>query len=250
MRQSTRGTPRRTSLVRRQHVVSRFYLSGFADSQNQLRRVVLAAGESHLVAVGDATVIKDFYNIEFGGGVTDVFERQFSRVEEPAAAALQRVVRERKWPLEPDERNALAAWIALQYLRSEAIRTSQMQMRAETIRLLVGASGKQALRQHIETTEGAAISDARLDAEWADLTQPGGPRLQLDAFGHMRTVVELLPLTVALLVSMQWSLSVFERKTLFTCDHPVVLLPGADHPRGAASASRTPVATRWPSPDA
>jgi hypothetical protein len=154
----------------------------------------------------------------------------FSRFEQPAARALSRVVADAHWPLTPDDKAALSVWVALQYLRSEGVRRSQTQLRAQTIRLVVGISGKQLLRRHIEAAEGRPIDDLRLDAEWADLTQPGGPELEEDIDHHIRTVLDLLEPTATMLASLQWSLSVFERKALVTSDHPVVLVPHDGEP--------------------
>ena len=83
------------------------------------------------------------------------------------------------------------------------------------------------------------MDDARLDAEWRDLTQPGGPNLDEDVDSHIRTVLEMLKPTATKFASMQWSLSVFQRKALFTCDHPVALVPRDDHPswRGVGLAN-------------
>jgi hypothetical protein len=221
---------KREKLVRRQHVVSRFYLKGFANEGGQLTRVLLPGDHSHPSSVNDASVIKDFYTLDLTDGTkTDLFERLFSEVEYPASLAL-RAVRDGVWPLSGVQKSHLAGWIALQHLRAEAVRTSQTEMQAQMIRLVVGVSGKQALRQHIEASEGVAIDDERLDAEWADLTKRGGPTLQADVAEHMRTVVDLLPPTTQMLASQQWSLGVYNKETLITCDHPVVLVPHADHP--------------------
>lgn len=217
--------------ARRQHVVSRFYLNGFASDRGLLRRVALPGDVTHLVSVNDATVIKDFYSIELGGELDDYFEQQFARVERRAADAMRLALAGSEWPLPPRDKAALASWIALQHLRAESVRTGQQQIRADTIRLLVGASGKKALRGHIEAAEGAPISEARLDAEWTDFVKPGGPTLEPDAADHLRTVVEMHVPTAEMLRAMQWSLDIFERRSLITCDHPVVLLPNEDHPR-------------------
>lgn len=212
-------------------MLSRFYLNGFANQAGQLRRVLLPGDRAHLTSVNNASVIKDFYTVDLSDGTqTDLFERLFAEVERPASVAL-RAVRAGVWPLNELQKVHLAGWIALQHLRVEAIRTSQAEIKAQMIRVLVGASGKEALREHIESSEGAPISADRLDAEWADLTKPGGPTLQADASEHMRTVVELLPPTTEMFASLQWSLGVYEDLALITCDHPVVLVPHANHPQ-------------------
>jgi hypothetical protein len=220
--------------VRRQHTVSRFYLKGFAAEGRTLTRVPLGdPSGAHPVSVSDATVMRDFYSVERGDGtLDDFFERAFGEVEGEAAPALRRALDPASpWPLDKDDKAVLALWVALQHLRSESIRTARTNIDALMIRLVVGTSGKHALRRHIEASEGAAISDARLDAEWADLTRPGGTQLADDVAAHLTSIAELLSPTAHMLYDQQWSLDQFQRKVLVTSDHPVVLLPHPDaHP--------------------
>lgn len=216
--------------IRRQHVVSKFYLKGFAANEKHLTRVAVSSGMTTTISVNDATVIKDFYSVDIGDGVlSDFFEREFSEIEDVAAVALRSALGA-GWPLEGEERDALATWIALQHFRSEGIRDTATAMRAQMIRLLVGMSGKQRLRHHIESAEGMACGDARLEAEWTDLTQPDGTALDPDVQQHMQHLSELVGPTAQLLAARPWTLTVFGRKTLLTGDHPVSLLPNENHP--------------------
>lgn len=92
------------------------------------------------------------------------------------------------------------------------------------IRLLVGGSGKTALRSHIEHHEGQPISDARLDAEWTDLTKEGGPTIRPDPADHIRTIMDLLPGTSDMLQASPWFIMRSRNQPLVTGDHPVVLI--------------------------
>ena len=211
--------------IKRQHVVSAFYLRGFAENGTRLSRTALDTGLTHAVAVSDATVIKDFYSLPGPDGeLSDHFERMFGEIEGLAAAALKAVLTHAALP-PGEQREALAVWIALQYLRSEGIRNQGVEHDAQMIRLVVGASGKQALRAHIEAHEGAEISAARLEAEWADITKPSGPTLRADPRDHIKILLELLPGTAALIHDSQWMVLKFQRRKLVTSDPPVSLLP-------------------------
>lgn len=218
-------------LVRKQHVVSKFYLKGFADASNKLRRTLLPGHHSHLISADRASVITDFYSVTLEDGkLSDYFERAFSRVEGPASIVHKSIVEEDQWPLGTEEKCDLALWIALQHLRSEGVRTQGNNMRALTIQLMVGTSGKDALRRHIEKAESRTISQERLDFEWAELTREGGPRIKADPRHHLQMVAKLLEPTAVMLGSMQWSLNVYRRKRLVTGDHPVSLLKAPQHP--------------------
>lgn len=218
--------------VRRQHVVSQFYLKGFANDASRVKRVDLPGKPAIVMSTSDATVIKDFYTIELPDGTpSDIFEQFFSQFEGEAAEAV-RSVSAGTWPLVAKHRSALASWIALQYLRGEEIRSGQGALDGFHIRLLVGASGKAALRMLIEEREGTRISQSELDWEWHDLTKPGGPDLEPDTNRHLALLADLLPAMSAHLDSWQWTLIHFERQALGTSDHPVSAIAGSDHPIG------------------
>ncbi len=195
-------------IARQHHVVSTSYITGFADCSRQLTTVALPGQHSHLMSVSDATVAKDFYNVRLPGGeMSDVFERLWGQIEMPAAVVLNDVVGG-LWPLPPRQKATLAAWMALQHLRGQDTRSSLTGWDAGLIRLVVGTSGKKALRRHIEKPEGTPLEDARLDAEWADLTQPSGATLGDEVEQHIDTTLDLVPPTAAMLADQQWSLHV------------------------------------------
>lgn len=215
---------------KRQHTVSRFYLKGFADDRGRLHRFDLGQQRAMPVSANDATVIKDFYTVSLpDGSPSDLFEQAWSEVEGPASAAVGSI-ESGGWPLAGEPRLALATWVALQHLRGSDHRSDQTRMRAEMIRLVVGISGKEALRRHIETAVGEPITDEALDHEWADLTKPGGPDLEDDVDWHLHTILELAGGTAAYLHDCHWTLIQFQRRALVTSDKPVSLLPAADHP--------------------
>lgn len=172
---------------------------------------------------------KDFYTItDELGTPSDTFEKFFGQLEGDAVPALKDLISPTpKFP-EADARAKLARWIALQHLRSEGMRAADVEMRAGMIQLIVGISGKQRLRQLIESGEEAEISDARLDAEWADLTQPGGTNLEPDPRDHLSSIMDMLPGVSNLIYNSPWMLQRFTRKTLVTSDHPVFLIRSPD----------------------
>jgi hypothetical protein len=215
---------------KRQHTVSKFYIRGFANEQLQTMRVELPGDRSHAMTINDASVIKDFYTIDLpDGSKSDYFERAFGEIEGLAAEALRKLLAG-EWPTGAETRSDLSRWIALQHLRTEEVRAGQGHMQAQVIRLLVGASGKEALRKHIQEAESRAVPDAELDAEWLDLTKPGGPTLKPDVKEHVRAILSILDGMTNFLNDSQWMLYRFRRKALVTSDHPVTLLVGEDHP--------------------
>lgn len=215
---------------RRQHTVSKFYLRAFADASGVVRRIEVPSREAVDLSVNDASVIKDFYSVRLpDGSVSDVFEKAFADIEGGAAAAHSSLL-EGQWPLHGHVRRNLAAWITLQHLRTEGTRGDHEVVRASMIRLVVGISGKEALRRHIERAEERTVSDEELGREWDDLTKPGGPDLAPDVLGHMDTALSLMPGFAAYIHDCHWTLFRFRRRCLVTSDHPVSLLVGPEHP--------------------
>lgn len=104
---------------RRQHTVSKFYLRAFADDSGIVRRIGVPSREPVDLSINNASVIKDFYSVRLpDGSMSDVFEKAFADVEGGAAAAHKGLLKG-QWPLHGDARMDLAAWIALQHLRTE-----------------------------------------------------------------------------------------------------------------------------------
>lgn len=217
--------------TRRQHTVSRFYLKGFADESGIVRRVAVPSRDVVDLSVNSASVIKDFYTVRLlDGSLSDIFEKAFGQIEGGAAAAHQQLL-EGTWPIRGESRLNLATWIALQHLRTEGTRGDHEVIRASMIRLLVGISGKEALRAHIEQAEGHDVSDSQLEREWDDLTKPGGPDLEPDVEAHIDTILTLLPGFSAYLADCHWTLYRFQRRCLATSDHPVSLCVSDQHPK-------------------
>jgi hypothetical protein len=218
--------------VRRQHTVSKFYLQGFANEDARIKRIDLTNGDEIVMSTADASVVRDFYSVELDDGtVSDYYEHAFAKLEGSASNAL-RAILGGGWPLAGEPRLALATWIALQHMRGEGTRSVIGSMKAETIRLLVGTSGKEALRHHITNSTGRSIGDEEIDLEWHDLTKPGGPQLVSDPRDHLRQIVEIVPGFAAYLADCHWTLVTFTRKALLTADHPVSLEQESDQSRG------------------
>lgn len=206
---------------RRQHTVSKFYLKGFADNREQISRIALPGQPRITLSIRDASVIRDFYSVRLPSGErSDLFERAFSEIEEPASRVLDTILGG-KWPLSRDEKERFGTWVAMQQLRGEEVRAGQNHMGAEVIRLLVGVSGKEALRRHIEKAEARRVGNEELDAEWQDITKSGGPSIAPNPTAHLRTVVGLTPGFAAYLRDSHWTLHKFSRRSLVTSDHPV-----------------------------
>lgn len=216
--------------TKRQHTVSKFYLRGFASNTGIIMRYDLEERRSVPLSLTDASVVKDFYTVTLpDGSLSDIFEKLFAEIEGGASEALEAVLAG-QWQLRGDAREALATWCALQHLRGEQVRAQQTRMASEMIRLLVGISGKEALRKRIERGEDRQVGDEELDREWDDLTKEGGPDLRPNVEQHIDTIMSLVPGTAAYFHDSHWTLVRFKHRPLATSDSPVTLHAEHDHP--------------------
>lgn len=101
------------------HVLPRFYLRRFSDSQRQLREYRRGHPLPRKVPLAKATVVPHLYTLDqTGGGETDLFEDIFGQFESAAARVLVEILDKRVWPVHNAARNHLANWIAAQHLRT------------------------------------------------------------------------------------------------------------------------------------
>jgi hypothetical protein len=220
---------KKNKISRRHHIVSKFYLEGFSNSGELIAQNDLPSLNHLILSISDATVNTDFYNVILPDGTkSDILEKGFSKIEGGASKALTHI-KKGVWPISLEDKVGLSLWIALQYLRGSGPRTQQVQANAFMIRLIVGASGKLALKNHIERHENILLSDADLDAEWLDLTKPSGPDLIGDPAEHGHLILRCYSILAKLIAGGDWTLFNFNRKFLITADHPVSLIPYADH---------------------
>jgi len=100
-------------ISRRNHVVPRGYLRGFADDDGMLRR----EGTVNLVPVAHAAVVKNAYVVTLKDGtVTDAVERSLSTLETKVLPMLRELPDH--WPLARPDRVQVAEYLAVQMSRT------------------------------------------------------------------------------------------------------------------------------------
>jgi hypothetical protein len=184
----------------------------------------LAGDRQHPVSISSASVIRDFYNINIGTQqeptLSDFWEKRFSEVEGMAAKAFEAVVDDRIWPPRDEDRDAIALWAALQHLRSPAIRNQQQDHMAAIVRTRTAVAGIAHLKKVMTEGLRREVGDAELECEWADLTKPGGPNIELRASAHLRILRDLIEPTAQMFAGCGWMLYRFRRRALLTSDTP------------------------------
>ncbi|KFU80263.1 DUF4238 domain-containing protein [Amycolatopsis lurida] len=90
----------------------RFYLDAFARD-GQIGTVELPGGRRFVRSVKNAATIKNFYTLDTADSShSDAFEVAFGKLENSVAPILRKVIGDDTWPLDPEERQALAEFAA------------------------------------------------------------------------------------------------------------------------------------------
>lgn len=220
-------------LQRRHHIVPKFYLRRFADQRGLLNRVLLPGDVRHAVSINDATVAKDFYLVEEeDGSRSDRVEKLLSDIETEAADAFRVVVDRNTWPIPDDARIAIACWAAFQALRTTVTRQSGDELADMLLKLQIGAGGKPQIRAVLREGIGREPTEEEVDQEWARLSDFDSYTVAPHPNTHVKTMLDLMPGTAHMFYDRGWNLVRFQRKTIATCDNPVLLIPSSNHPPG------------------
>ena len=209
--------------ARRHHVVSKFYLRGFADDAERItRRPIEPTGLAVPVGIADATVRKDFYKLEGDGLEPDAFENAIADVEGVTAPAFEQLIAGTE-PLSLQDRYHVAMWIALHYLRSEASREMGEDIYRTISKLEVGVFTPDQMRERLGVD--ANVADDEVERIRARMLATADT-FRVDHHGHLRLIASELQGTTNLVFFRQpWIVTRYKRKTLATSDTPVVLVP-------------------------
>ncbi len=210
-------------------------------------RTTIPEGRSERVSTKSATVIEDFYMVETADGtMTDEIEEILSRLENASAPAISALVNRSAWPIPPETREAVAAWAAMQYLRSPAARQVNSEIADMSLKLQIAVGGRAGMREALEAIEGRGVSEAEVDEGWQLMTDFDDYTLEPHQNDHIAMMGRLLRGTAWQFYGRSWNLIHFQRKALVTTDTPVVLMkpfgqdPGL--PVGTATAGGVLVA--------
>ncbi|MBE8524235.1 DUF4238 domain-containing protein [Amycolatopsis sp. H6(2020)] len=212
--------------ARRHHIVSKFYLSYFADEDEQVTTVMLPGDRVFPQSIGNASVHIDYYTvIDQAGQQSDEVEQAFS-VAETNAAKAWREVASGVWPLSDELRESMAVWLALQLLRGTHVRNRMSEMASHALLLEVILGGRAGLREALSAA-GDPVDDDTVNREWIGFFK-NPVRAEAGANHHMQHLANMLPRVTQSLLDRSWLLTEFERKALATCDHPVHVVPNEE----------------------
>ena len=232
------AVPMRSNRRQRHHVVPRLHLRGFADADGRIIQLDLDTGRRREVSVTDAAVVKNFYTVVLPDGtVTDAWERWLSEVENEIAPALRRAIDMPRFQLQANDRERLARWVALQYLRGPDNRRQMSEIAAITLQAQVGMGGLAYLQHAMSQASGREVSMAEAERVWDDIHSSQGPEVVVDGEEHLQVLARTYDHATAMVYGRSWSRVRYTRKQLVASDVPVSLVPGdAYDGRGLAGA--------------
>jgi hypothetical protein len=213
--------PLEPQVAKRHHTLPQFYLRGFAKD-DKLSTVALPGDRQFTQSVKDASVAKNFYALKGHPDGADVIEKALSDVE-GATATVFRTISSGTWPLSREDRMTLGYFIALQAARVPVQRRTRDHLAAMFMRLQIGAGGKQALRKQLEG-QGHEASAEEVERLWQLATRAEGPPVSRPVAEHLEEMFKLADELLKYIVGRPWLLVKFERRSIITCDDPVVLV--------------------------
>ncbi|MDV8065739.1 DUF4238 domain-containing protein [Rhodococcus sp. IEGM 1366] len=215
-----------SNIIRNHHTVPRFYLNRFADTQKQIGVVELPGAIRVTRSTKSTTVARNFYNVEGLDAPEDFFEREFGKIEDTTAKVFAKVLDKNVWPLEPDGRRAIAVFAALQHLRGPSQRNHLGQLNTAMTRLEIATAGRENIRQFANDRFGFVdLRDDEVERIWQYAVKPDAVPSKVPALAHMSQLADYLPKSVKYFQGRPWTLIRFARKSIFTCDTPVSLIP-------------------------
>lgn len=215
-------------LKRNNHTVPRSYLERFAGEHMQVSRLRLEDGVCKREPIKRSTVIRDFYLMETAAGQwSDAAEDAFGLIENDGIQAIREVADEGRWPLPSEHRAALAAWVALQYVRVPAIRQGGDEVADFMLKLSVAVNGKPRIRQVLTERLGRPPTAEEVDESWARLTDFDSYKVKQHPNRHLKLISDLGPKAAGHFYACAWWICRIQDQALLTADCPVVLVPRA-----------------------
>jgi len=206
------------------HYVPQFLLRRFANDQEQVLTIDRKTKDSFPQSISKAAARTGFYKILNDDGSTDNrVEEALGKIESRAATASAKLVDEGIFPLGDEDRDAIAAFTALQYVRTPSVRDHMSQVSDASFKAALATDkGRASMRAVLEAT-GDYETPEEIEVElnfWADPTQYS---LSHGANEHARLMIDLAAGFSRSLFKQQLAFVRFERQRLATCDNPVLL---------------------------
>lgn len=213
--------------AKRHHQVPRFYLRAFADPKGRIQVYDRVSGRTlERQRIENVAVESDLYTVtDDEGRPSDGAERAIARLEGGISESLSRL-RGPDAVLAAEDQANVAAFIALQFVRTTAMRDQFENLFDLKIRMMteanVGGDPPHMVERFIEKRHGAAPDwlKEQVRSVAADPSRP----IRLPTEEWLVMMAELLPYLASELLARTWRLLMAGEGTYLTCDNPIALI--------------------------
>lgn len=211
--------------AKRHHYLPRFYLRGFADHRQRVRRYSRDAAKPVVMSVENAAVECGFYAyVDAAGEKQEHVEELLATIEHQAARALRRMVDQRAVPPNREDRAAIAIFLALQIMRTPEQRRQLAALADFTEKLMLRGIGEQEVRERLGEA-GAPPSEDDVRAAMDVVTNLDDYRFEPHSNEHIRLMLNVAMEIAPLLMTKTWLLGIVqapEARGLITGDRAVI----------------------------
>ena len=199
------------------HLISRFYLKGFANSDNKV--FLKDVDKSRQASIKSASVIDSYFSDIAGN---DEFENFIAKYESKAAPAFAKIINGSKTAITEAELQSLFEFVCLTFLKSPRARRL-----AQDVGKIFQITNFVEVRNLINN-QNALISRSSLSNDYEILLDLKSSNLDDDRDFllkdmHMNTVKRIISQAAKLRYDFKLEIVEFRNKKLLTCDSPVVL---------------------------
>lgn len=209
------------SQPKRHHFLPKFYLRRFADHKRRIRRYERGSKKPIVMSVINAAVETGFYTItEESGTQSQKVEALLSRIEQDAAAAVERLLKGH-FPPSPADRESLALFIAFQIMRTPEQRHEYELMVDYAQKLLLENWTADYARQRLSEA-GLEPTDEAVADVMDVVENPDKFRFVPHPNEHILLMLSIATAALApVILDKSWLLGHCRNGTFVTSDHPI-----------------------------
>ncbi|WP_157910520.1 DUF4238 domain-containing protein [Pseudofrankia sp. BMG5.36] len=208
------------------HYVPKLHLRRFADPNGNIGAADRAGGgKSFVLSVNKAATENWFYSITLADGRRSAdFEKQLSSIESEIAGVLDSAISNSSLPTSRADREILAGYVALQFLRTPLVRALNRKIGELIVAGIDDGEAIRQIRSNVEGKFGIDPGDELVAPAWEE-AKSGLLEYYLgsNANEHLKFVATHLGSLARRLMSYPTGLVTWSRRTIITSDSPVSL---------------------------
>ena len=201
--------------------------------------------------VRNACLETDFYAVEGENGRSQDVERLLSdHIESPGAAGIERILKG-EFPPKPEDRGAIAIFVAFQCLRGNVTRTGYTQVVDALSKFTLANTTSKVIRDVVLKQEGREPTAEEIQRQKAFLVDTDKYNIVPHQNDSIRAMLNMAPGLANIIANRKWFLVDHAEPCLVTSDEPVVRwsdpqkLDSFSHGWGTADELRMPLTPRY-----